>query len=129
MDENVTELIFENSNGSQDIMEQFLSSDCLEDNCLMIDKFLDNEDNTIDLDKLELSIILLVEYLENSVKDLKPIYINIGNMDVYVQKRNIQKNLERITEESSFILGFSQSIADENKIDREIIVRFRGNDE
>lgn len=126
MDEVINELIFENSNGSQDVMEQFLSSYYYQDNCLMIDKFLDKEDNTLDLEKLELAIILLIEHLEIFIKDSEPIYINIGNMETYVQMRNIVNNLERIAEESSFILGYSQSIADENKINRDIIVRFRG---
>lgn len=121
------EIIFENSNNSPDIMEQFLSSDYFLHNELNIVRFLD-EDNTIDLEKLELAVILAISYLENSVKIYEPIYINIGNMEEYIDKRKLD-SIERITEESSFILGFCQAIADENKINQNVIVRFRGSDE
>lgn len=128
MDSKVNELIFENSNGSDDILEQFLSSDCRTDNQINMDKFLD-EDKTIDVEKLELAIILMIDYLENSIKNSEPIYINLGGMHEYVRARNLGNNIERIMEESSFILGFCQSVANENKLDRDIIVRFRGIDE
>lgn len=90
-----------------------------------MDKFLDS-DNTIDLEKFELAIILLIEYLEKSVKFENAIYVFLGNMAEYIRVRKLT-DIDKIIEECSFILGFSQAIADENKIDRDVIVRFKSN--
>lgn len=126
MESKFTDIVFEGGNDSEDILEQLLTSNHYYDNGLDISKFLDI-DNTIDLEKLELAIILLIDYLEKSVKFESPIYINLGNMKDYIEMRKLI-DIDNIIEESSFILGFSQAIADENKIDRDIIVRFRGRD-
>jgi hypothetical protein len=126
--ENVRVIIFEGGNNSTDILEQFLSSSYYENNQLNINRFLD-EDRTIDLEKLELAIILLIEHLEKSVKINFPIYVNLGNMNEYVVARGIEDDIEKITEESKFIIGFCQSIATENEIDNKIIVRFKGKDD
>lgn len=124
--ESVNEIVFDGGNDSEDILEQLLTSNHYYGNGLDVSKFLD-KDNTIDLEKLELAIILLIDYLENSVNFESPIYINLGNMSEYVSRRKLT-DIDRIIEESSFILGFSQSIADEYKIDRDVVVRFRGKD-
>jgi hypothetical protein len=126
MENKVTEMLFDGGNDSDDILEQLLTSNHYYDNGLNISKFLD-EDNTIDIEKLELAIILLIQHLEKSVKFENPIYVNLGNMSEYVERRGLI-DLNDIIEDSSFILGFSQAIADENKIYRDVIVRFRGRD-
>lgn len=126
MENKIIDVLFEGGNNSDDILEQLLTSNHYFDNGLDISKFLD-KDNTIDLEKLELAIILLIDHLENSVKFENPIYMNLGNMSEYVERRGLI-DLDNIIEESRFILGFSQAIADENKIDRDVIVRFRGKD-
>lgn len=128
METTLNEIIFDGGNDSDDVLEQFITSNYHENNQLNVAKFLD-EDRTIDLEKLELGIILIIEYLENSVKIETPIYINLGNMQEYFSLRHITDRVDRITEECQFILGFCQAIADEYKMDREIIVRFRGNNE
>lgn len=125
MDSNFVEVIFEGGNDSEDILEQFLSSNYYKNNSLDIVRFLD-KDLTIDIEKLELAIILLIEHLENSVNLENPIYINLGNMKEYIALRELD-DMERITEECSFILGFSQAVADDNEINNKIIVRFEGN--
>jgi hypothetical protein len=108
----------------KEVMTEFLQSGYFFDNHLYIDKFLD-EDLTIDLEKLELAIVLIVEYLENSVKNKKPIYVFLGNMDRYFTRRHTRlSNIEQITEESSFILGFCQSIADNESDNRKFIFQY-----
>jgi hypothetical protein len=124
MNEYVPDVIFDGGEQYSDILEQFLVSGYYKDNQLNIDRFLD-EDRTIDLEKLELAIILLMEYLENSIEEKNPIYINIGNMYEYVAMRNLI-DVDKIIEESTFILGFCQAIATENEINNKIIVRFKG---
>lgn len=124
MESKVYDIIFDGGDKTEDILQQLLTSDYCEGNTLNIDKFLDS-DRTIDLERLELAIILLIGHLEKSIKIGMPIYINIGNMEEYVEARRL-KDMDRIIEESSFILGFSQSIASENEIDREVTVRFKG---
>lgn len=124
MDNKVSEVIFEGGNNSDDILDQFLSSNYYKDNTLDIVRFLDS-DRTIDLEKLELAIILLIEHLEKSIKIGNRIYVNIGNMGEYIAIRELE-DIDRIIEECSFIIGFSQSIATENQLDNEIIVRFEG---
>lgn len=126
MENRVNEIVFETGNKSDDILEQLLTSNHYYGDGLNIDKFLD-EYNKIDLEKLELAIILLIEHIENSVKFENPIYINLGNMKEYIIRRGLT-DIDKIIEESSFILGFSQAIANENQIDRVVIVRFRGKD-
>lgn len=128
METEFNEVIFENKDGNEsaDIMEQFLSSDYLVDNTLMMNRFLD-VDRTIDLEKLELAIMLTISHLENSVKHSEPIYINLGNMEEYFKARNIHPtNLEQIVEESSFILGFCSSLAEEHELDRKVNIQFKG---
>lgn len=126
MENKITEILFEGGSNSDNILEQLLTSNHYSDDSLCMDKFLD-EDNTIDLEKLELAIVLIIDYLEKSVKFENPIYVFLGNMAEYVRRRGLT-DLNKIIEESTFILGFSQAIADENKIFRNIIVRFKGND-
>jgi hypothetical protein len=124
----LNEVIFESRNGNEstDLMEQFLSSGYLENNTLMMDRFLDG-DKTIDLEKLEVAIMLTIEHLENSIKVPEPIYINLGNMESYFFARNVPpSDLEQILEESSFILGFCSSIAEEYEIDHKVNVQFKG---
>lgn len=118
------DIIFEGGNNSEDILEQFITSDYFKDGTLDIIRFLDS-DNTIDIEKLELAIILIIEHLENSVKNGNRIYVNIGNMREYITIRELT-DIDRIIEESSFILGFCQAVATENELDNQIIVRFNG---
>lgn len=126
METKLNEVIFEGGNDSDVIGEQFLSSGYLVDSTLMMDRFLDR-DKTIDLEKLELAIMLTVEHLENSIKIENPIYVFLGNMDVYFKIRGITSdNLDRILEESSFILGFCSSVADEYELNRKVNVQFKG---
>jgi hypothetical protein len=126
--ENVRVIVFEGGNDSTDILDQFLSSNYCENNQLNLNRFLD-EDKTINLEKLELAIILLIEHLEKSVKINFPIYVNLGNMNEYIVARGIEGDIEKIVEESTFILGFCQSIATENEINNEVIIRFKGKDD
>lgn len=108
----------------KEIMKEFLESGYFLNNGLCVNKFLD-DDLTIDLEKLELAIILSVEYLEFSVKSKKPIYVFLRNMKQYFTHRGIGlSNIEQITEESSFILGFCQSIADSESINRKVIIQY-----
>ena len=126
METKLNEIVFEDGNNSNDIREQFLSSGYLVNNTLMMDRFLD-VDRTIDLEKLELAIMLTVEHLENSIKYSEPIYMNLGNMEAYFKARSIPStNLEQIVEESSFILGFCSSVAEEYELDRKVNVQFKG---
>lgn len=137
METKIEEVIFEKSEEnsktetilphelSYEPMIQFVNSGYFTKNALQIDRFLD-EDKTIDLEKLELAIILLIEYLEFFNKTDSPIYIHIGGMDKYLQKRGIGiDNVERITEESSFIIGFCSAAAHENALEHAVIVRFK----
>lgn len=126
MDEHIVEIIFEGGDDSDDILHQFISSLYYENNQLNVNRFLD-EDKTIDIEKLELAIILLIDHLENSVENKNPIYINLGNMDEYIAGRGLT-DMDKIIEESSFILGFCQAVATENELDNEVIVRFKGRD-
>jgi len=131
MDTNINEVIFEKQFDlpfdlpdeiNSPIMYQFLESGYFKNNGLCIDKFLD-EDKTIDLEKLELALILTLEYLEFSVKVGEPIYIFLRNMTRYLELRGIDiQNLDRLTEESSFILGFCQAICDEESIEKATVV-------
>lgn len=106
------------------IMKEFLESGYFFDRGLYIDRFLDT-DKTIDLEKLELAIVLIVEYLEISVKFKKPIYVFLRNMKGYLDKRGIRDdNIEQIIEESSFILGFCQSVADNESKNKKFIFQF-----
>jgi len=108
----------------KEIMKEFLQSGYFFDNGLYIDRFLD-KDLTIDLEKLELAIVLIVEYLEFSIKSKKPIYLFLRNMDRYIARRGISlENVEQITEESSFILGFCQSIVDNESDNRKFIIQY-----
>lgn len=108
----------------KDIMKEFLESGYFFDNGLYIDRFLD-KDRTIDLEKLDLAIVLLIEYLEISVKSKKSIYVFLRNMRGYLEKRGIRlDNIEQIIEESSFILGFCQSVADNESDNKEFIFQF-----
>lgn len=109
------------------IMSEFLYSNYFLDNYLDMNRFLD-QDKIIDLEKLELAIILLIDHLENSVKIEDAIYINLGNMKKYFEVRNVT-DIDKVIEESSFILGFCSSIADEYKIDRDVVVIFKGSSE
>lgn len=113
---------------SYEPMKQFIHSGYFLRNALQIDRFLD-EDKTIDLEKLELAIILLIEYLEYFNKTKEPIYVFLGGMGTYFQVRGISINdIERIIEESSFVLGFCDAIAKENAIDHVVIVQFERKD-
>jgi hypothetical protein len=123
--ENIRVIIFEGGNDSLDILEQFLSSDYYENNQLNMNRFLD-DDRTINLEKLELALVLLIDHLEKSVKIDLPIYVNLGNMNEYTIARGIENDMDKIIEESTFILGFCQAIATENEIDNKVIVRFKG---
>jgi hypothetical protein len=111
--------------GIDELFLQFCEDGIIENNTINADKFLDS-DITIDLEKLELAIIMLINNLEKSGKVESPIYINIGNMEEYVAIRGLT-DLDKIIEESAFIIGFCQAIATENEIDKEVIVRFAGN--
>lgn len=129
----MNEIVFEAehlelSEHSKDITQQFLESGYFENSTLKMDRFLD-ADKTIDLEKLELAIILAIGHLEKSVKIENAIYVFLGNMGEYFTRRGIDlKDIEQITEECSFILGFCQAIADEESNDKEVFVLFRGND-
>ncbi len=133
----LNEVIFENSEGnsktqtilpkelSYEPMIQFVQSGYFLNNSLQIYRFLE-PDKTIDLEKLELAIILLIEYLEFFNKLEEPIYIYLGGMDKYFETRGIGiKDIERVTEESSFILGFCNSIAQENALEHAVVVQFK----
>ena len=132
MDIIVSDILFEGS--GYDVPElppdvslyttQMFQSGHAVENILYIDKFLD-EDRTINLEKLELAVLLLIEYLEFSIKLENPIYVFLGNMRECFNKRGIQShNLEQISEESSFILGFVNSIAEENSTNRKVVVQY-----
>jgi len=135
----INELIFEKSDNSPktetilpeelsyEPMAQFLHSGYFMRNALQIHRFLD-EDKTIDIEKLELAIILLLEYMEFTDKTSEPIYIYLGAMDRYFQKGSIttlsDENTKIIVEESSFILGFCTAIAEDNASSRGVVVQF-----
>jgi hypothetical protein len=122
----IADVLFEGGNNSDNLMEQFLSSEYLVDNTLMMNRFLDS-DRTIDLEKLELAIMLTIEHLENSVKVSEPIKVILGNMEAYFKARNVHPtDLEQILEESSFILGFCASVAEEYELNRKVSVQFKG---
>lgn len=133
----INEIVFEKSDKSPktetilpkelsyEPMVQFVQSGYFINNTLQMDRFLDS-DKTIDLEKLELAIILLIEYLEFFSKSDEPIYIFLGGMDIYFDTRGIGiKNIERVTEESSFILGFCNSIAQENALEHAVVVQYK----
>jgi len=123
MDINVNEVVFEGGEYSPGIMTQFLGSGYFVNNSLQMDRFLD-EDRTIDLEKLELGISLAIYKLENSEKIEEPIKVFLGNMDRYFLHRGIQSHeIDRIIEESSFILGYCKAIADEIST-REVIISY-----
>ena len=123
MDINVNEVVFEGGEYSPDIMTQFLGSGYFVNNSLQMDRFLDT-DKTIDLEKLELGITLAIKYLEIPEKIESPIKVFLRNMDRYFQLRGIQPDeLDRLIEESSFILGYCKAIADEVST-KEIIISY-----
>jgi len=108
----------------KEIMLEFLQSGYFFDRTLNIDRFLD-VDSTIDLEKLELALTLISEYLEFSVKSKEPIYVFLGNMNSYFLRRGISdKDLDRVIEESSFILGFCQSIIDNESDNKKFVFQF-----
>lgn len=108
----------------KEIMLQLLQSGCFFDNTFDVSRFL-LPDRTIDIEKLELAVILAVEYLEFSVKSKTSIYIYLNNFDAYFKIRGLDlNNVKRATEERNFIKGFCQAVADENCTDRTFIVEF-----
>lgn len=110
------------------IMAEFLSSGYFINNGLCINRFLDI-DKTIDIEKLELAVYLAIKYMEKSVKSERPIYIFLRNMDKYFEGRGINlQNIAKIKEESTFILGFCQSVADEES-STEIVIQFAPTEE
>lgn len=109
------------------LMADFICSGYFVDNTLMMDRFLD-KDLTIDLEKLELAIMLAIEYLEFSDKFEDAIYIFLGNMEKYFELRGIKlPQLDRVLEESGFILGFCTAAAEEFAISRKVLVQFGRN--
>lgn len=127
MDIEVTELVFECESGvlsSPDLMTQFLDSGYFVSNILQMDRFLDS-DKTINLEKLELGIILAVKHLEISDEFNSPIHVFLGNMGRYFELRCVSvQNIEQITEEASFILGYCKSIVQEESLSKEIIIQY-----
>lgn len=107
------------------IMRQFLQSGYFFDETLYIDKFL-REDKSIDIEKLELAISLAVEYLEFSSKFKNPIYVKLEGMGRYIQSRGIEGNPKKIYEESGFISGFCQAVADEESKHKKFIILYIG---
>lgn len=106
------------------IMTQFLQSGYTDCKGLYINRFLE-PDKTIDLERLELALLLLIEYQEFSDKSGERIYVFLKNMDAYLKERSIlATDIERITEESHFILGFCRAVADEYCIIRPVEVLF-----
>jgi hypothetical protein len=103
---------------------EYLDSHMIDHDGIYIDKYL-NEDRTIDLEKLSLGIAILISAHEFSEKSKRPIKLFIKNIKQYFEARKVPvDNLQRITEESHFILGFCQASADEDRTNREVIVMF-----
>lgn len=124
MDINVNEIVFEGGPPNQDIKTQFLSSGYFENNSLYMDRFL-AEDKTIDLEKLTLAIQLMMEYLEFSEKFESPIHIFIRNMSLYFERRGIKfHEMDRIIEESSFILGYCKACIEQETLTKKVIILY-----
>lgn len=134
MDINVNHVVFEPNQTAlhgfyrnkelPDIMTQLLESGYFVDNTLNMDRFL-LEDKTIDLEKLELAISLAITYLENFDKNKNRIYINLGNIEQYFDRRG-NKARENASEELQFILGFCQSVANEETLGTPVEIRLTG---
>ncbi len=113
--------------GHVDVMKEFLESIYVKGTTLCMDRFLD-EDRTIDLEKLELAIQLLIEYLEFLNKSKKPIYVFLGGMQEYFELRNVDlEDMDRIIEESSFLLGYCNAAAQEFATKKIIVQYWRQN--
>lgn len=122
METNFNEVLY----SSDELFAQFNADKLIDEKTINIGSFLD-VDRTINLEKLELAISLLISYLEKSVKSENPIYVYLGDMDTYFNARNINiNNIERITEEAQFIIGFCQAIADEESVENKFVFQFKG---
>ena len=110
-----------------DNYEYALLLECTANNGIIISRFLD-ENKMIDLEKLELAVTLFVPKLEFSDNFKVPIYLFIRDLDGYFETRGITPDRQdRIKEESTFILGFCQAVADEASYKRKIIVEYEQN--
>lgn len=106
------------------IMLQFLQSGYFFNFTLNVSKFL-FPDKSIDIEKLELAVFLLVEYLEFSEKFKNPIHVYLANFDDYFKARHIDpSNIHKIIEERRFIRGFCQAVADEYSSSKKFIMDF-----
>lgn len=110
------------------IMKELLGSFYVKGNTLCMARFLD-EDRTINLEKLELAIELLIEYLEFFNKSKRPVHVYLGCMQEYFHLRQVGlDDIDRLSEESSFVLGFCNASAQEFSLNKKVIVQFeRGN--
>lgn len=141
MDVSVNEVVFESLDNSpkptleipseiseerRELLVQLLQSGYYDRTrfCLCMNRFLD-EDRTINLEKFELAISLIIEWLEFSIKSKSPIKVILGGMSEYFIGRRINLlDMDRVAEETSFILGFAKAIADEYKINKKVMVQY-----
>lgn len=135
MDVNVNEIVFEPSELKESVgipetttsertplIVQLLNSDYVSNNGLVISKFLDANDKTIDLEKLELAISLMAEFLLSMDDSNQVQILYLRGMDEYFRIRNIDGTMiDRVIEESSFIMGFCRAILIEEAGDRMMV--------
>lgn len=89
---------------------------------IMVDKFLRN-DWSINLEKLELAVTLIVTALEANSPD-KDVTLSLKGLNNYYSLRNIAGNLDKEREERTFLLGFISSIAGEASKRDTLVVKY-----
>lgn len=91
-------------------------------NGLWVDKFL-REDLSINLEKLELAVTLIVTSLESNAGDTD-ITLELRGLDRYYERRGIVGDAKAEREERMFLIGFISTIAGEASTRDTLQVKF-----
>ncbi len=126
MESRVSDIVFEPEDGgeySPDIGNQLYRSGYVDGwSTIRIQRFL-KPDLSINLEKLELAVTLLVAHLRDNQNFDEPLSLNISGFKEYCEIRNISENFSQKKEEFYFIRGFIQAIA-ENETLKPVTVDF-----
>lgn len=89
---------------------------------IMVHKFL-REDLSINLEKLELAVTLVVTSLEANSPN-EDVTLNLRGLDEYYAQRGIAGNEKKEREERTFLLGFISSVASEASVRDTLLVKY-----
>lgn len=118
----IDSLLVGSEGSSLELLKELMQSGHFTVDGLDISKFL-REDLSINLEKLELAVHIVVEAMEKAWEDDPT--IAIFNLEKYFELRNIQENEASKREEKTFILGFVSAVAMEASTRDTLIVRYR----